>query len=105
MENLPGRVALVTGGGSGIGAGTVLALARRGVHTIVADINAERCAEVAMLAGALGVTALPLRCDVRSSDDLVAARELALREFGGIDVGPRTRGRPGHGRARLWEPS
>jgi NAD(P)-dependent dehydrogenase (short-subunit alcohol dehydrogenase family) len=42
MENLPGRVALVTGGGSGIGAGTVLALARRGVHTIVADINVER---------------------------------------------------------------
>jgi NAD(P)-dependent dehydrogenase (short-subunit alcohol dehydrogenase family) len=97
MENLPGRVALVTGGGSGIGAGTVLALARRGVHTIVADINAERCADVATLAGALGVTALPLRCDVRSSDDLVAARELALREFGGIDIVMNNVGTVAHG--------
>jgi len=97
MKNLPGRVALVTGGGSGIGAGTVLALARRGVHSIVADINAQRCAEIAGQARALGVTSLPLRCDVRSSEDLVAGRELALREFGGIDIVMNNVGIVAHG--------
>ena len=47
MDDLEGKAAIVTGGGSGIGRGTVLALAAQGTNVVVADINGERAEEVA----------------------------------------------------------
>lgn len=71
---LEGQAALVTGGGSGLGAATARELARQGAKVAVLDINAEGAAQVAQEIGGLG-----LRCDITSTESvqqaLAAARE------------------------------
>lgn len=70
------EVALVTGGGSGIGAATVRRLADRGVATVIADLN---LAAAEALAAEVGDTSssLAVRCDVTAPADLEAAVEAA----------------------------
>lgn len=67
---IAGQTALVTGGGSGLGAATARALAERGAHVTVLDLNAEKGEAVARDIGGLFV-----RCDV--SDPQSAAQALA----------------------------
>ena len=63
-----GSAALVTGGGSGIGAGTARALAARGVKVAVLDLN-----EVAAKAVAQEIGGLSVACDVANGDSMAAA--------------------------------
>jgi NAD(P)-dependent dehydrogenase (short-subunit alcohol dehydrogenase family) len=71
---LEGQAALVTGGGSGLGAATARELARQGAKVAVLDINADGAAQIAQEIGGLG-----LRCDITSTESvrqaLSAARE------------------------------
>lgn len=67
-------VAIVTGGGSGIGAATVHLLASRGVSTLVADLDVDAAERVAREASAsTGARATGLRCDVTNPDDHASA--------------------------------
>ncbi|HZW21297.1 SDR family NAD(P)-dependent oxidoreductase [Noviherbaspirillum sp.] len=66
--NLKGRVAVVTGAGSGIGRATSMALARRGCHLALADINATGLAQTARDAKAHGVRVTCHDLDVASRD-------------------------------------
>jgi NAD(P)-dependent dehydrogenase (short-subunit alcohol dehydrogenase family) len=86
MQDLIGRVAVVTGAGSGIGRASALAFARAGVGIVAADLDGARAAAVAGEARAEGVGAVGLACDVRRDDDLEAVRDRALDELGRIDV-------------------
>lgn len=86
MEQLAGRVVVVTGGGSGIGRATVLAFAREGAHVVVSDLVEERVDAVADEARALGVEALGVVTDVGRDDDMVALRDRTLERFGRVDV-------------------
>ncbi|TMK55119.1 MAG: SDR family oxidoreductase [Actinobacteria bacterium] len=86
MNDLEGRVAVITGGGSGIGRGTALAFAREGVKIVVADIDHDRAAETEGNANAIGVDAVAVRCDVTREEDLAAVRDLALERFGRVDI-------------------
>src|SRR5262249_18377531 len=61
---LGGKVAVVTGGGSGIGRGIVLCLAREGADIAVADLQEANAESAAREVQALGRTAIGLRCDV-----------------------------------------
>ena len=81
--DLAAAVAVVTGGGSGIGRATALALARRGTRVVVADLDGARADAVA---AELGDQAVGLRCDVTSTEDVEAARDVALERFGRVDV-------------------
>src|SRR5437899_950830 len=83
---LAGKTAIVTGGGSNIGHGIVLALAREGASVVIADIDEPQAERTAELVRAQGVKALALRTDVTdpSQCDAMAARTLA--EFGRIDA-------------------
>ncbi|MBK9133311.1 MAG: glucose 1-dehydrogenase [Betaproteobacteria bacterium] len=83
---LAGRVAVVTGGGSGFGAAIATRFAREGASIVVADIDAARGAAVAGAIEQSGGRAIATVTDVadgRSFDALVA---LTTRTFGGIDI-------------------
>jgi NAD(P)-dependent dehydrogenase (short-subunit alcohol dehydrogenase family) len=86
MQDLEGRVAVITGAGSGIGRATALAFARAGTAVVVADVDADRAASVAAEARAAGVEAVGIACDVRRDDDLRAVRDCALVDLGRIDI-------------------
>jgi NAD(P)-dependent dehydrogenase (short-subunit alcohol dehydrogenase family) len=86
MEMLNKKVAIVTGGASGIGRGAVLAMARAGMNVVVADINAAAAETVAQSARALGVEALSAVCDVAHIEAFTALRDQVLARFGRVDV-------------------
>jgi NAD(P)-dependent dehydrogenase (short-subunit alcohol dehydrogenase family) len=84
---LSGRIALVTGGASGIGRATARLLASRGAHVVVADLNADGAEEVANeLVEAYGNRrALAVAVDVTSENDVVAMVRRTVLEYGGLD--------------------
>lgn len=114
--DIPGKVAIVTGGASGIGAGLARRLAQEGARgVVVADLNLELAQEVAREIGALAV-----RCDVSRESDIQALVATAREQFGQVDIymsNAGILGRPGgielddalwqkmwevHGMAHVW---
>ena len=82
----PGRVAFVTGAGSGIGRATALAFAAEGAAVAVAGIPEDDVRETARLIEQDGGRALALTCDVTSEDDVRAALDQTVGTFGRLDV-------------------
>lgn len=78
---LDGRVALVTGGGSGIGRSTAQLLAGHGMRVCVADVDEQAAGATADSIGGLGVG-----CDVSDSGQVDAAFASCVKEFGGIHL-------------------
>ena len=84
--DLTGRVALVTGGGTGIGRDTALLLAERGADVVVAGRRSELLEEAALELRKRGVRALAVPTDVRKPDACKAMIAAAIREFGRLDI-------------------
>ena len=84
-HDFSGQVALVTGGGSGIGRATALALAAGGARIVVADVDAAGAAETVRLVEAAGSAGVAVRVDVTRVADCAAAVEAAAAAFGGLD--------------------
>ena len=82
---LAGRIALVTGGGSGIGKATAARLAAEGACVVVADRDADSAAKAAAELGSADV-AVAVRADVTSEDEIAAAFAAAALAFGGVDL-------------------
>jgi NAD(P)-dependent dehydrogenase (short-subunit alcohol dehydrogenase family) len=80
--NLAGEIAVITGGASGIGRGTALALARRGADIVLADIHTDRLAAVAEEIRQLGRRVLPVTCDVSRDEDVARLAELTQTQMG-----------------------
>ena len=80
-----GRVAFVTGAGSGIGRATALAFAAHGAAVAVSDNVEKGLHETARLIQDQGGQALPVRCDVTRGDDVAAAVAATVRQFGRLD--------------------
>jgi NAD(P)-dependent dehydrogenase (short-subunit alcohol dehydrogenase family) len=83
---LTDQVAVVTGGGGGIGQGTALALAKFGAHVAVLDIEPERCAATEAAIRQMGREALGIPCDVMDADALRSALARIADTFGRIDI-------------------
>jgi len=78
---LDGRVAVVTGGGAGIGRGIAAGLAAFGASVAIWEINEETCASAAAEIGALGIVT-----DVRDADSVDAALEQTTNELGTVSI-------------------
>lgn len=81
--DIQNRVAIVTGGASGLGEATVRRFVAAGGKAVIADFNQERGEA---LAAELGDRAVFSRCDVASADDAAATVALAVGSFGQLDV-------------------
>ena len=82
MSRLPGKVALITGGASGIGEGTVRLFAREGASVLIADIQDDQGAR---LAAELGARVAYVHTDVSREADVQSAVAEAVRRFGRLD--------------------
>src|SRR5687767_14263623 len=83
---LSGKVAIVTGGGSGIGRGIALAMAREGADIAIPDIQIVNAEKVAQEVQALGRKCVPMRTDVTSSADVKAMVDRTRDALDRIDI-------------------
>ena len=86
LFDLSGRVAIVTGGGRGIGREMATALAELGADVVVCSRRLERCEEAAAELSGLGVRAIALPCDARDPEQVAAVARQTTERLGRIDV-------------------
>jgi NAD(P)-dependent dehydrogenase (short-subunit alcohol dehydrogenase family) len=86
MGTLEGKVAIVTGGGGGIGSATAKRMAAEGAKIVVADVVDEATREVVDAITAAGGTAIGTNVDVSQPDDVRAMVDLAVLTYGHLDV-------------------
>jgi len=83
---LKDRVAIVTGGGGGLGEGICMCLAREGAHVVVSDLKLELAEKVAAKVKELGVKAMAIRTDVRKPDQCKEMVDVTIKEMGRLDI-------------------
>lgn len=86
MIDLRGQIAIVTGGASGIGRATCLALSRCGVHVVVVDLTQAKIDATLVDLAAADCPAIGLRLDVSSESDMGEMATRVLDRFGRIDI-------------------
>jgi NAD(P)-dependent dehydrogenase (short-subunit alcohol dehydrogenase family) len=86
LFDLSGKVAIVTGGATGIGRQMADGLAEMGADLVLCARHADRCEQAAEELHALGVRALGLRCDVRDPSEVQAVVDRTRTELGRIDI-------------------
>lgn len=86
MARFTGKVAAITGAGSGIGAAAALRFASEGAAVVVSDINAEHATKVAAEIAKAGGSAMAMRTDVGSESDVADLVNRAVSEYGRLDV-------------------
>lgn len=98
LFDLSGKVAVVTGGGDGIGKGSCLILAAAGASVVVSDISIEKAQAVADEITKEGGKAKAIACNVLHSSDLSALIDFAVESFGTVNILVNNAGIGGGGR-------
>ena len=86
MQEFTDRVAVITGGASGIGLGMSRAFAQRGMRLVIADLDEAALAKTVDDFKAAGVTAVGKKCDVSKLEEVEALAECAMDNFGAVHV-------------------
>jgi meso-butanediol dehydrogenase/(S,S)-butanediol dehydrogenase/diacetyl reductase len=86
MFDLSGKVAVITGAGSGIGRGIALSLAQAGADVVASDLHMDRASETAGMVRKFGRKALAQRTDVREPESVQALANATVRELGRLDI-------------------
>lgn len=86
MFDLNGKVAIVTGGGRGIGLKMAEGLADVGANIVICSRKVENCQKAARDLAKLGVKTLAMACDVKSPADIQDVVDKTLEEFGRLDI-------------------
>ena len=86
LFELPGKSAVITGAGRGIGKATAELFAAAGASVAVIDVSEEHAQRTAEAIGSAGGTAIPIVCDVTGESAVEAAFAQAAGELGGIDI-------------------
>lgn len=98
LFDLHGKVAIVTGGGNGIGRACCEMLADAGASVVVSDLKPSDAEAVVQAITAKGGKALAVACNVTKDEDLVAMVEKAVAHFGGVHILVNNAGGGGGGR-------
>jgi len=85
-ERLKGKVAIVTGGGSGIGRATCELFAEEGARVVVADVDSQQGESVAANIKDSGSQALFVLTDISREDDAARLTRVTVEHFGGVDI-------------------
>lgn len=85
-KEFEGKVALVTGGGSGIGRATAIAFAREGAKVVIGNRNVQRGEETVAMIKKAGGTASFKRTDVLVTKEIEALVDHAVKTYGGLDL-------------------
>ncbi len=86
LFDLTGKVAIVTGGGRGLGQQIAEGFAEAGANVVVCSRKLEACEEVAEGLRKLGVESFALKCDVSNPEDVKNVVEQTVERFGRIDI-------------------
>ena len=86
MKEFEGKVALITGGGSGIGRATALAFARDGAQVVIGNRNVQRGEETVSMIREVGGKATFRRTDVLVAAEIEALVDHAVKTYGRLDI-------------------
>ena len=91
-EGMQGKVALVTGGASGIGRATAIAFAKKGAHVVITDVADKNGHAVVQEIQGQNGKALYIHVDVSHPEEVEQAVQAAVREYGRLDYGVNNAG-------------
>jgi NAD(P)-dependent dehydrogenase (short-subunit alcohol dehydrogenase family) len=86
LFSLKGKVAIVTGGGRGLGEQIATGFAEAGANVVVCSRRVEACEEVSEKLKEIGVESLAMKCDITSPEDVKNVVEQTVARFGRIDI-------------------